>query len=436
MFGAIAGGAWSATKGLRTAPAKFAQNQAKTNRAQRETDRFERLSYNRGRFGDRLLAAAGGFGLSKSATGVREARNRAEGREAGEKNVPQQVLGSEYEEQDHQMKLDTLTILAQGKKDEITGLDGKNPAMQRWALDQLATFGDWDRIDALRADDAIDERTWQSFVAKNISAIHQNAPHLSPIRRDMSGLGYQEYATWKDHSFHELERQVTNGVVRTADAKGYEASRDPAKQRTEAIKKAQDALKDDRVRANLSTEAVEVLTRISNMDANTEVRVTRDRQRRVAGVEIPSGHMLGTNPQARANFQAALMPAPTGNPEVDQAAQATSQAVINTVASKLANPNLAPNDPERQGLEAYLQGMRYQAASSGNEQEIRTYNTIINQTQQKLAAYPQEVESNARIRGLQGEQLAAERQQAQAAVDAERERTQGANGQLTPIPPS
>ena len=433
MFGAIAGGTWSATKGLRNAPARFAQSQAKVNRQQRETDRFGRLSYGKGRFGDRFLATAPGLGLNSSATRARQARNTAEGREAGEKEADQQFLASNYDSLDHQQKLDTNTTLAQGEFDEVTGLDGSNPAVQRRALDQLATFGDWDRIDAMRAKDAIDERTWQAFVAKNISAIHQNAPHLSPIRRDMSGLGYQEYATWKDHSFHELERQVTNGIVRTADAKGYEASKDPTKQRAEAIKKATDALKDDRVRANLSTEAVEVLTRISQMDANKEVNVTTDRQGKVAGVQIPSGPMLATNEQARANFQSALMPRQTGNPEVDKAAQVKSQAVIDTVASHLANPNLAPNDPERQGLEAYLQGMRYQAASSGNEQEIRTYNTIINKVQQKLAAYPQEVEANARIRGLQGDQLAAERQQAQAAADAERERTQGTQGRLKPI---
>jgi hypothetical protein len=53
-------------------------------------------------------------------------------------------------------------------------------------MDELAKYGDWDIIANLRDSNKVDERTWQAFVAKNISAIHQNAPHLSPQRTDLS----------------------------------------------------------------------------------------------------------------------------------------------------------------------------------------------------------------------------------------------------------
>jgi hypothetical protein len=405
LFSAAANGTLSATKGFRRKPYEYASKQMAANRAQKATDRYNRLSYGEGRRFDKFMAAAGGFGLSKSATEVRQARNRAEGREEGEKEVNQAITGSAYEQQDHNNKLVTLDTVAQGKKDELTGLDGSNPAMQRWALDQLATFGDWDRIDALRTADKIDERTWQTFVAKNISAIHQNAPHLSPIRRDMSALGYAEYGNWKDHSFHEYERQISNGLVRSSDGKGWDFHADPTRQRALAIENAKKALTDERVRANLSAEAVTVLDRISKMDnpENAEVNVGPSRRGAPPDVQLPAGHALQANPVARQNLTSALLPT-VDTPEN----RSKRESVIENVAIRLANPSLRPDDPERQGMEAFLSKLRNQAASSGNGAAIQVYNEIINQA----------------------------RQAAQAIVDQERERTQGIQGRLKPIPQS
>lgn len=433
VFSAAANGALGATKGIRRKPYEFAMKQAATNRTQRAHDRYERLSYGRGRFGDRLISAAGGFGLNSSATEVRSARNRAQGREEGEKEVTQAIVGSTYETQDHANKLDTLTTLAQGKKDTQTGLDGSNPAMQRWALDQLATFGDWDRIDALRTSDAIDERTWQSFVAKNISAIHQNAPYLSPIRKDMSALGYAEFANWKDHSFHEYERQITNGLVRTSDGQGWEFHSNPTEQRALAIKNAKDALDDDRVRANLSAEAISILTRISQMEnpESTEVSVTPGRrQSDPSEVHLPTARMLQTNETARNNLTAAILPT-----EKTPQTQARQTAVLNNISYRLANPNLAANDPERMGLEQYLAEIRNTAASTGNPDAIQAYDSLIQSIQTRLRNYPSEVQNKSTALGRTSEQILEDKQEAQDKANAELERMFGVAGVLKQITP-
>jgi hypothetical protein len=427
LYASASSGAFNATKGLRNAPKQFGLAQAKANRAQRATDRNERLSYGRGRRFDRLWAAAGGLGLSDRATRTRQSRQRAEGREAGEKAVAQDILASPYEGQDHGKKLESLDLLAQGEFDPATGLSGDNPAMQRWALDQLATFGDWDRIDGLRTNNKIDERTWQAFVAKNIGPIHQNAPYLSPIRRDMSALGYQEYGTWKDHSFHEYERQIMNGQVRTADGKGWEYHKDPGRQKQLAIDNARRALDDERVRANLSADAVTVLERIRDMDS-PEVGVTTRQGSRIPDVHVPTGSTLHNNPQASNNLRAALLkPTPAGSNDPQKG------LIIKEVATRLANPNVADDDPDKLGIKDFLLQLKQQAVSSGSPDAKAAYNQTMQAVAAKLKELGPEAERQALAQGQQGPDVIQARAAAEAAADAEWQRLQQ-NFQLTLLP--
>ena len=379
LFSSAASGTLNATKGLRRKPYEFANKQMATNRQQRATDRYERLSYGRGRLGDRIFAAAGGFGLSRSATETRTARNRAEGREAGEKEVAHAIVGSSYESQDHQAKLVTLTHLAQGEIDPATELNGDNPAMQRWALDQLATFGDWDIIDGLRTSGNIDERTWQTFVAKNISAIHQNAPYLSPLRRDMSVLGYQEAASWKDHSFHEFERQLMTGQIRTPDGQAYEAHTDPNLQLRRGIDFANRALSDDRVRANLSVDAIETLERI----------------RAMGGPE----HFYPADPTDRSS--------------VEMAARARQ-----SYGRQIASGQLSPAHQDE--FEDNIVHLRDQAGTS--MQARAAYNDVVNNIYTELAASVTRAEQQATSQGLTPAEIAGAKAAAQATASADRTR--------------
>lgn len=430
-LGALGGAVINGTKGLRGKPKEIALSGAQTNRAVRREARSERLSYNKGRFGDRAIASLGGIPLSRGARRIRQARNLAEGREAGEKAVGQAIVGSAYESLDHAApagmpsKLNTLTNLAQGQLDEHTGLDGSNPTMQRWALDQLATFGDWDRIDTARTQGNIDERTWQSFVAKNISAIHQNAPHLSPIRRDLSQLGYEEMGGWKDHTFQEFERQISTGQRRTADAKGFEAVPDQDAQQSNAVAMAEGALTDDRVRARLSPTAIAALERVRDMDS-PEVRTRRDRATGQTTASLPSARLIGGGQgidparaaDARRNLTRSLVD-PTQAP-----------IVTGALATQLANPGLAPNHPDRVALENYLGGLRRQAGNSSEAKQA--YNEVLQEWNTQVAARVQQAEREAIAAGQRGPQLTQTLNNAQAAVTQEQQRMQTVG--LTPLP--
>ncbi len=420
IFASAATGALNATKGIRGGAGKYALNQAKANREQRATDRNERLSYGRGRRFDRLYAAAPGIGLTPRGREVRNARNRAEGREAGEKAVAQAVLSSAYETQDHQEKLVTLDYVAQGQTDPQTGLDGSNPAAQRWALDQLATFGDWDRIDLLRASGNLDERVWQSFMAKNISAVHQNAPYLSPLRRDMSQLGYHEAGTWKDHAIHEFERQIVTGQIRTADGQGYEAATDPDRQLALGVDFATRALSDERVRANLSADGIATLERVRDL-ASPEVSITPSRQPgQLPNVRIPSAVAIHNNPRARESLTNALI-----HPDPN-----TRQAASQSLASRLADPSQDP--ASKQMLEQFMQDFRRQAEASGLPEAASSYNETINQWGVQIQNRPQDVERQAIAQGAQGPAIAQARNDAQIEADNEQRRIQASG--LLPLP--
>lgn len=418
---AIASTTGRLTKPAREAPRKFIREQAKHNREQRREARNQRLSYGQARRFDRAYAAMGGIGLNRVAREQRHARMLAEGREAGQKEIQQAIVGSEYENLDHGQKLKALDLLAQGKYDPITGLNGKDPAVQRWGLEQLAQFGDWDRIDVWRSQHDIDERVWQDFVAKNISAIHQNAPHLSPIRRDMSKLGYNEATTWKDWTGDEFVRQITQGVVRSPDGKNWVQVTDPVEREAQirnGIAFAKGALQDPLVRSRLSPKLIADFEQVAKMTPpeprGVEV-VTDNRGRPTGEIRLPSAHRIATDTTAQQSVTAELMN--TQNPQ-------QRNVVINELVKQLADLNLPANHPDRAGLERYLTRLKTQAQASNSTEAIDGYNKVIDTWTRQLNDRAQQAERDAIAAGKTGPQVIQDRQQAEAAAQAEQRRMQ------------
>ncbi len=403
----------NATK-WRKQPQQFALNQSKVNRKANSEARHERMGYGEGSRGDRLISSLGGIGQNQRARHHRQAHQLAEGREVGEKAVQQQIIGSPYEQQDHGAKLLTLTNLAQGGVDPATNLSGENPAMQRWALDQLAQFGDWNIIDGARTGGHIDDRTWQTFVAKNIGEIHKNAPYLSPIKRDLSTVAAEETGGWKDHTFQEFEEQLRSGEVRNTAGDGTDPALTGAARATQlrnGVAMAEAALTDERISSRLSPNAKAALERIRNM-GTPEVRVTPNRRGGGARVSLPSPQDIATNPAARESVTTHLLDEVTAAPG--------NKHVTTEIGSQLASTNLTGTD--RQALENYMTRLRRQAQSSGSAEAKQAYNDVIDQWNAQLDQRVKQAEQEAIAAGLRGPAINAQRATAQADVNAEKAR--------------
>ncbi len=223
-MGAI-GGAMAKIHQRTSQPTKgYLDEQAKFKRQFRSDERAKRLSEGESRYPrmDKLLG--GGYNIFRGRGGMRRGfeSTLAGGRKSAEEAAAAALVGSRFEALNHSSsdptemtKIEAAKIIAAGGDVPEIGLSGKDPTLRLHMLDQLATWGDWDKITDLRQNQQIPERLWQRFSAKNISAIHQQAPHLSPLgsKADLSQSGYQEYATWKDEAFKQLHRQLLAGEV-------------------------------------------------------------------------------------------------------------------------------------------------------------------------------------------------------------------------------
>lgn len=363
IFGAAAAGVWNGTKQYRNASGKYALGKAKEEREWRSNQRRARLGENTSehpRF-DRLMT--GGYNFTRGRRHREEMLNaeRAKGRKTIEEEAQNALVGSEYERLDHPNKLNTLRTVAQGERDERTGLDGSNRALQRWAMDQLATFGDWDIISELRDRNQVDERTWQMFVAKNISGIHQNAPHLSPQRTDLSQLGYEEFGQWKDLELSEYRRQFNgNGAqafVRDVQTGQLVASTDTATQRLNMYTKAKQALADQQVRRRMTAAGIAELEGIVR-DAESgrvqigspEVSVTTVRDEN--GRPQPFAYLPAdmTTPDASQSLRREILSPQHGQVvarqlaarAADSPADSTDEQVFKTILTEMRNQAVDP----------------------------------------------------------------------------------------------
>jgi len=314
---------------------------------------------------------------------------RAKGRKAVDEEAQNALVGSEYERLDHPQKLDTLRTVAQGEHDARTGLDGHNRALQRWAMDQLATFGDWDIISELRDRNQVDERTWQMFVAKNISGIHQNAPHLSPQRTDLSAMGYEDYTNWKDLEFSELRRQFTNGQIRDVQTGQLVDNPNATAQRLAIYTKARQALNDSQVRRRLTAGAIAELEGIVNDVEQGTVTIDSP------AVEVAAGR--GQSPDQ------VFLPPNLNLPEVrdslrQQLVSASGGAVAVGLANRVADSPI--NSADEQSFRQILEEIRAQAidpvtGNVVNPAARAAYNTLIRAYHHRLEQRVQEAETQS-----------------------------------------
>ncbi|MGH7156734.1 MAG: hypothetical protein ACREGG_01300 [Candidatus Saccharimonadales bacterium] len=412
LFAAASSGAMDATKGLREFPRKYAMGKAKEEREFRANQRRIRLGENTSAHPRWDTLLTGGYNFTRSRRHREQAMNasRAAGRKSTEEEAANALTGSPYEQLDHPYKLDSLRTVAQGEYDQRTGLDGRNAALRRWAMDQLATFGDWDIISELRDRNQVDERTWQMFVAKNISGIHQNAPHLSPQRTDLSQQGYEEFGMWKDLELSEYRRQFrgdgAHAYVRDAQTGQLVQSADTATQRLRMYTKARQALADDQVRRRMTAAGIAELEGIVNDVESGAVAVgsptvsVSESSRGVQGtVFLPDD--LGTL-EAHDSLRVAL----TGN---------NGASVAATVANRVADS--PPNSPDEQAFRDILTEIRGQALDPAtgavlNPQAREQYNRL-------LRAYHERLEQRALQTETQSFQVGHTATQADAELTAE-----------------
>ncbi len=421
----LGGALVNSTKGLRKKPMEYGLAGARATREQRQLARAERLGEGKGRRWDAILAGSRNYTLGRQARIRRMQDTREKGRKAAEETALRQIIGSEYERSDHPQKLTTLDNVAQGKFDPKTGIDGSNPAAQRWALDELAKFGDWDRITSMRDGRHIDERAWQMFVAKNIGLIHQQAPHLSPQREDLSKIGYQDFATMKPAGFEEYERQFTTGTDRRASDTTPVPSLDPTAKKIRMVQSAKRALADERVLASVDADSVASLQRIANSTVSSpEMHITTDplgnptvgRDRRPDGIFLPDETSIATNPASLVSIDSHLA---HSNPAI-------ASATREELGKQLGSGDLGT--PAQDALEAHLGELKIKAGTSRQAQEI--YNQVINRAHQELVARVQRTEQDAVSRGLTPTQIADERARVQGEVSTARARMVGRG--LTP----
>jgi len=401
-FGALSNATWSGTQKWRSAPSKRALDAAKENREQRAMDRAERLANNRGLTFDRIFA--GRYNMLRSQTRREHAFQDTleKGRKAADEEAARAVIGSEYERMDHPDKVATDILVAQGRLDPRTGMDGRHAATQRAALERLAKYGDWDAISQVREGGYMGEegeRVWQDFVAKNIGAIHQNMPHLSPQRTNLSQVAYREFSTMKDDGWDEAWRQAEGGLVRNAVTGLPEASTDPEADRRRWIAKAQEAMNDTQFMATVGAHGREVLQRIADLP------VTRDT------VEIQPG---SRGAPARLHLpDASAFSDPTRTPAaIDSVRQhlvstdlGTRNAAGQQIGSILADPHLDSNT--RDAYENLLSELRIESTHS--TQAAAAYNQAINSIHAALTDHVNAAEQQAVASGLTGPALARAR---------------------------
>jgi len=419
-FGALSSAAWQGTQKYRNAPSKYALQKAGVNREQMRASRAERLAEGEGRRWDSLLSGRFNYALGRTSRTRRYRETVEKGRESGDKEALRQIIGSEYERQDHPAKLSTLRNVAQGHLDASTGIDGRNQAAQRWALDQLATFGDWDIISNMRENGQLDERTWQMFVAKNIGKIHQEAPHLSPQRTDLSMIGSQDFASMKPFGFEEWERQFNTGTDRNATTTRVQPSANPEAKRVRMVQQARRALGDDRIMAYVSEPDRARLERVAGADIRGQsVQVTRDARGVIDHVFLPDAGSM-TDPAT----------APAAFASIDQFMQnaepRASAFARQAVGRELGGGSLSI--PEQDALEAHLMDIKGQAATSLQARE--TYNQVVAAAHDELSARVQRAEQEAVTQGMTPAQISNARTVVEAQVDALRQRF--INNGLTP----
>jgi hypothetical protein len=366
----MGGAVINTTKKLRSRPREMALAGAKGSREQNRQDRLERLSYGTSAHPrwDRLLAGGNNLSLNRTARLRKYEEARAKGRRVGEEALVSAVTGSEYENLDHPFKIDTLRTVAQGAHDARTGIDGtNNPAAQRWALDELAKYGDWDIISNLRDNGGVDERTWQAFVAKNISAIHQNIPHLSPQRGDLSTQGYEEIPGYKDFEATELREQAENYEVRNTATGAREQLTDPGERlahRMRHVTRARAALDDEQVRRRMDAHQIQELETIAALDVDTPtVQVVENtRNPNLAPVVILPNDL--STPQAQESLSTQL---------AGRQGQHVAHALTTRVAS--ADHNTAQGQADEAAFSGYLTNLQAQGVSSPVAK--RVHNTLV-----------------------------------------------------------
>lgn len=359
--------AFNSTRGIRRKPAEMAMGAAQQNRAQRAGNRALRLAEGKSSglrgYADRTFAGRynplkKGYvtGAVGTTIGKEYASTVAQGREEAEKAFAQSLVVSGYEGLSHPEKLETLANVAQGNKDVATGIDGSNPLAQRWALDEFASLGDWDKISDLRDRGVIDNHQWEKFVAKNIGAIHQKAPHLSPLKSNLSSsISPEEMVNWHAEGFDELQRQYYGGYKRDGRTGAVEYITDPdeLRQHRERIKDiATKAIDNTQIADRFTAEnraKVEALSKAS-VGASTARYVPPARGEHGGGrVELPED--LST-PEAQASVREFLTSRSGGF------AAATKQAIAQRVAQT------PPGSPEDVHIRSIVDGLRTQSATS------------------------------------------------------------------------
>lgn len=364
-LGAMGGAVINGTKKYRSMPRDWALAGAKTNREQRRQDRLGRLyegTSRRPRL-DRLLAGGGNITLNAETRRRRLAQAVAQGKDESAKAFALEMAASDYRNLTHPEKVEELVAIARGEIGRASGIDGSNPVARRHALNELAKFGDWDRIGRMRAEEQVDDATWQSFVAENISGIHQNLPWLSPQRQDPTQTTAEELVSGKDISHEMFADSYENGYVFNSDGSRRRLSeQEHAQFRERAVRLAHTMVNDDQLRRRLSPAAQATYERIASegFGAGSEVRVE----------SLGRGH--AATPQV-------ILPASLGTSEAQESVvshliQGPQQATVSRelVARAIAAP--AGSDDEAH-IGSIMSTLRSQAPAS--PQAAQAHNAVL-----------------------------------------------------------
>jgi hypothetical protein len=412
-LGTMSNAAFNGTRGIRRKPAELATGAAQQNRAQRSANRALRLAEGKSAglrgYADRTFAGrynplkkgyvTGGVGTT---VGKAYASTVAQGREEAEKAFAQSLVVSGYEGLSHPEKLEALANVAQGNKDAGTGIDGSNPIAQRWALDEFANLGDWDKISDLRDRGVIDNHQWEKFVAKNIGAIHQKAPHLSPLKSDLStSISPEEMPGWHAEGFDELRRQFHGGYKRNRDG-AIETINDPEELRAhrQRIKDiAGKAASNEYIAGRFTTDNLEKVQSLANADIDTPTAryVPPARGTRGPGtVDLPQD--MGT-PEAQASMRE-LLTSRSG-----YFAPAARQAIAQKVAQTPAG------SPEDVHIRSIVDGLKSQSATSEVAKSAHT--ELSKSVEESLNQVALEAEQHAVASGRSADEIASIRTSAQ-----------------------
>ncbi len=380
-LGAVGGALGNLGRRASQPSSKYLGEKAAFSRQQRGAERAARIADDRSRFGkwDKLVAGKYNPFLTRSARRRQFAATRAQGRKTADEAAAEAVIGSKYESANHEDKLTALVAAAQGHVDQKTGLDGREAAVQRFALDKLAEFGDWDKISDLRSGGHMDQQVWEQFVARNIGKIHEKAPHLSPLKPDLSDLSAEEIPNFHEIAMRELEQQVVHGKVRKPDTGELVDAPDPAVQRRRAIDLADRALTNPNISGRLTSEQRDVLVRIRNL----------------AGPEL-------------------LMPSDPGDPA--SVSRATNARI--NYGRQLGSGTLAR--PDQDVFEQHIVDLRDQGDASVEAREA--YNHVVQAAHAELATRVQRAEHEAVAKGQLPDEVAAARKVAEDAAAIDRQR--------------